>query len=164
MGSEVIHDSLEASAYQPLQGTLANPPASSPLNFVDLSPKIVRLFVTVNMLAPINGPVLATTENMSSEAQESLVSAEGDAAILTAVTKMLEARIPRMAAGLRERGFSQHLSQRRYLDEGTSERANWHAGYVAALKEVLSFIQEGNAEYPITMVADQSSQPHTGQQ
>lgn len=114
------------------------------------------------MLAPDHGPVLATVEDMPSETKKSLDSADEDAAILTAVTQMLEARVPKMAAGLRESDMLEHLKERRYLDEGTSERANWHAGYVAALREVLSFVQQRNTEYPITMTSVQSSQPSTG--
>ena len=38
------------------------------------------------------------------------------------------------------------LNEQRHLDEGSAERAYWHAGYAQALRDVLA---HGGADYPL---------------
>jgi hypothetical protein len=75
--------------------------------------------------------------------------AQMDTAQLKAVRNMLEGRFLVMREALREPKFADHLETHRYLDEGTPERAYWHAGYVSALACALNFIECGITEYPM---------------
>lgn len=54
-----------------------------------------------------------------------------------------------MGGALKKPEFSEHLKTHLYLDEGTSERAYWHAGYVSAMKDTLRMIKNREPEYPI---------------
>lgn len=79
-----------------------------------------------------------------------------DDAVLAAVTKMLKARSKTMGTALK-RDHEEQLREQRQLDEGTLERAYWHAGYVSALRDVLRMITRGDTTWPIVMEPDQSS-------
>jgi N-methylhydantoinase A/oxoprolinase/acetone carboxylase beta subunit len=83
-----------------------------------------------------------------------------DTAVLTAVTKMLASRSKRMADAL-ERDCRDQLSKQKHLDEGSSARAYWHAGYVAALRDALRMIERREDEWPIALEVEQSSSQTT---
>jgi hypothetical protein len=61
---------------------------------------------------------------------------------------MLELRSRTMGDALAS-DFGEALKGGKHLDEGTSERAYWHAGYVTAMRDALRMIQERVGEYPI---------------
>jgi hypothetical protein len=77
-----------------------------------------------------------------------------DAHVLAAVTAMLRARTKHMGAALRAKDSPQ-LEQNKHLDEGTVERAYWHAGYVTAMRDVLRMIDRREEKYPVEMPARQ---------
>jgi hypothetical protein len=70
-----------------------------------------------------------------------------DSDVLAAVTKMLEEGTSNLGASV-TREFGAQLNANRHLDEGTPERAYWHAGYVAAMKTVLNKIRERVTDWP----------------
>jgi hypothetical protein len=74
-----------------------------------------------------------------------------DARVLTAVTAMLRARTEHMGSALRTRYILQ-LEQSKHLDEGSVERAYWHAGYVTAMLDTLRMIERREEKYPIEMI------------
>lgn len=83
-------------------------------------------------------------------ARKSDVDRDGnDTAVLEAVTKMLDAGIENMGSWLREPDQAAFLKTHRYLDEGTPERAYWHAGYVSAMMSLREAIRSRIAEYPM---------------
>lgn len=73
-----------------------------------------------------------------------------DSAVLAALTSMLRVRIPTMGGALGEPELAEHLSTQLHLDEGTGERAYWHAGYVSAMRDMLRMIEHRVDEYPMT--------------
>lgn len=74
-----------------------------------------------------------------------------DSTVLSAVTKMLEARIPTMSAGLHERYGNEvgEQADRRKFQTDTAENAAWHMGYVTAMNDMLSMIRRRITSYPI---------------
>src|SRR5208282_740464 len=72
---------------------------------------------------------------------------KSDSAVLAAVTNMLRVRAKRMSKAL----DAKRLSAGKHLDEGAPERAYWHAGYVAAMRDALRMIDRRESEYPMTM-------------
>jgi hypothetical protein len=70
-----------------------------------------------------------------------------DSAVLNAVTKMLEVRSEHLKHTLK-RDFGPQLRGDKHLDEGTPERAYWHAGYLTAMRDVLRMIRRRELEWP----------------
>jgi hypothetical protein len=54
------------------------------------------------------------------------------------IDRMTE-RLDHIKRGLKEEGVS--TSEQKHLDKGTVERAYWHAGYAAALADLLHILQ-----------------------
>lgn len=67
--------------------------------------------------------------------------------MLAAVEKMLRMRAETMAEAW-SKNSGDVLNQRRHLDEGTPERAYWHAGYIAVMRAALDMIEGGVSEWP----------------
>jgi hypothetical protein len=58
---------------------------------------------------------------------------------LVELIEFVMGRLEEIGSGMEKEGIA--VDPRKHLEKGSVERANWHGGYLAALDDVLVFVQ-----------------------
>jgi hypothetical protein len=58
---------------------------------------------------------------------------------LVELIEFVTRRLEQIGNGMEEEGIA--ADPRKYFEKGSEERANWHGGYLAALDDVLVFVE-----------------------